>query len=109
MELDELRKLKSEVQTAAHDFEHSVSQAARNAETGIRSVEEQLNAADTAAGASASAAGPSAADAAPTQYEPLMIKSTRPRTRAGINSSIAELIAAYSPPIPAPVIARKNA
>ena len=47
--------------------------------------------------------------AAPTQYEPLIIKSTRPRTRAGINSSIAELIAAYSPPIPAPVSARKKA
>ena len=36
-----------------------------------------------------------------------MIRSTRPRTRAGISSSIAELIAAYSPPIPAPV--RKRA
>jgi hypothetical protein len=36
-----------------------------------------------------------------------MIRSTRPRTLAGINSSIAELIAAYSPPIPAPV--RKRA
>jgi sec-independent protein translocase protein TatB len=66
MELDELRKLKSEVQTAAHDFEHSVSQAARDAETGIRSVEEQLNAADTAAGANASSAEPRAAAAAPT-------------------------------------------
>ncbi len=32
-----------------------------------------------------------------------MIRSTRPRTRAGISSSIAELIAEYSPPIPAPV------
>ena len=32
-----------------------------------------------------------------------MIRSTRPRTRAGISSSIAELIAAYSPPMPAPV------
>ncbi len=38
-----------------------------------------------------------AATAAPIQYEPLMIRSTRPRTRAGISSSIAELIAAYSP------------
>ena len=40
-----------------------------------------------------------------------MIRSTRPRARAGINSSIAELIAAYSPPIPAPVknlATRKN-
>ena len=46
---------------------------------------------------------PSAPPAAPSQYEPLMIRSTRPRTRAGISSSIAELIAAYSPPMPAPV------
>ncbi len=40
-----------------------------------------------------------------------MIRSTRPRARAGISSSIAELIAAYSPPIPAPVkkrATRKN-
>ena len=36
-----------------------------------------------------------------------MIRSTRPRTRAGISSSIAELIAAYSPPMPAPVKKRQ--
>ena len=35
-----------------------------------------------------------------------MIRSTRPRTRAGISSSIAELIAAYSPPMPTPVMKR---
>src|SRR5436305_14436752 len=46
--------------------------------------------------------------AVPIQYEPLMIRSTAPRTRAGISSSIAELIAEYSPPIPAPVIARQR-
>jgi hypothetical protein len=39
----------------------------------------------------------------PSQNEPLMIRSTRPRSRAGISSSMAELMAAYSPPIPAPV------
>jgi hypothetical protein len=38
-----------------------------------------------------------------------MIKSMRPRRRAGINSSIAELTAEYSPPIPAPVMKRKMA
>ena len=43
---------------------------------------------------------------APTQYDPLIIRSTRPRTRAGISSSMAELIAAYSPPMPAPVTKR---
>ena len=35
-----------------------------------------------------------------------MAMSTRPRYFAGISSSIAELIAAYSPPMPAPVMKR---
>ena len=52
----------------------------------------------------------SAAPAAvPSQNEPLMIRSTVPRTRAGISSSMAELIAAYSPPMPAPVKKRQIA
>ena len=37
----------------------------------------------------------------PSQNEPLIMRSTRPRSRAGISSSMAELMAAYSPPIPA--------
>lgn len=36
-----------------------------------------------------------------------MMRSTRPRTFAGISSSIAELAAAYSPPMPAPVRKRQ--
>ena len=48
----------------------------------------------------------SAPPAAPTQNEPLIDTSTRPRYLAGISSSIAELIAAYSPPMPAPVMNR---
>ena len=36
-----------------------------------------------------------------------MAMSMRPRYLAGISSSIAELIAAYSPPMPAPVMARQ--
>ena len=47
--------------------------------------------------------------AAPTQKLPLIARLTRPRTRAGINSSIAELIAAYSPPMPSPVRKRHHA
>jgi uncharacterized protein involved in propanediol utilization len=39
----------------------------------------------------------------PSQNELLMIRSTRPRSRAGMSSSTAELMAAYSPPMPAPV------
>jgi hypothetical protein len=39
----------------------------------------------------------------PSQNELLMIRSTRPSRRAGMSSSTAELMAAYSPPMPAPV------
>ncbi len=51
----------------------------------------------------------SAPIAAPIQKLPLIARLTRPRTRAGISSSIAELIAAYSPPMPMPVIKRQTA
>lgn len=43
MELDELRKLHSQVQSAAQDIERSVSQAAHEVQTGVRSVEAELN------------------------------------------------------------------
>jgi len=56
MELDELRKLRTEVQSAARDIEHSVTEAGREMESGVRSVETQLN--EAAAGASASTAAP---------------------------------------------------
>jgi hypothetical protein len=46
--------------------------------------------------------------AVPSQNDPLMTRSTRPRTRAGMSSSMAELMAAYSPPIPAPVKNRQT-
>src|ERR1700678_4194157 len=41
---------------------------------------------------------------APAQYVPLTARSTVPRYLAGIISSIAELIAAYSPPMPDPAM-----
>ena len=47
--------------------------------------------------------------AAPTQNVPLIARSAQPRTRPGISSSMAELIAEYSPPIAAPVRKRKRA
>ena len=51
----------------------------------------------------------SAAPAAvPTHHEPLIAMSTQPRTRAGMSSSIAELMAEYSPPMPIPVKNRKT-
>jgi hypothetical protein len=51
---------------------------------------------------------PPAPSAAPIQNVALITRSTLPRTCAGINSSIAELMAAYSPPMPAPVSTRKS-
>ena len=57
MELDELRKLRTEVQSAAQEIEHSMSSAAREVETGMRSVEAQLNAAEAANAAAGATAG----------------------------------------------------
>jgi len=45
MELEELRKLQTQVQNAARDIETSVSAAAREVETGVRNVESELSAA----------------------------------------------------------------
>lgn len=50
---------------------------------------------------------PATPSAAPIQKLALITRSTFPRTWAGTSSSMAELIAAYSPPIPAPVSTRK--
>ena len=56
IELDELRKLQQEVQTAAKSIETSVTSVAREVETGVRSVETELNAA--AQGVESPAASP---------------------------------------------------
>src|SRR3954463_14158889 len=49
MELDELRRLKSEMQGAARDLESTVKGAANDMAAGVRSVESELNAAATQA------------------------------------------------------------
>ena len=48
-----------------------------------------------------------AATAVPIHQELLIASATRPRTRAGTSSSIAELMAEYSPPMPLPARKRK--
>lgn len=67
MELDELRKLQSEVQSAARDFESSVSSAASSVESGARSIEMQLNdpAAPAASTVASTAALPTNVEASP--------------------------------------------
>jgi sec-independent protein translocase protein TatB len=69
MELDELRKLQTQVQDAARDIEHSVTSAAQEVESGMRSVESELNAQgqEPAGGSEAVADGaPNAAEPTPT-------------------------------------------
>jgi sec-independent protein translocase protein TatB len=60
IELDELRKLQSQVQSAARDIEQSVTSAAHEVESGVRSVESQLNEAASSAPATGAAAPPPA-------------------------------------------------
>ncbi len=54
MELDELRKLQQQVQSAAQEIKSSVEGAARDVQTGVKSVEDDLNAVAT----DAASAGP---------------------------------------------------
>ena len=65
MELDELRKLQSQVQSAARDIEQSVTSAVSEAEAGVRSVEQQLNAGEASAAHETPNAGAGASSAAP--------------------------------------------
>ena len=77
MELDELRRLQSEVQSAARDIEQSMTDATREVESGVRSVEAQLN----EAGSEAPAATPVAAanEAEPVAPAPATPGSDAPR------------------------------
>jgi sec-independent protein translocase protein TatB len=75
MELDELRKLQSEVQSAARDIESSVTSAAREVESGMRSVQTQLNAAGNA---SAAAPGAGSEAGATVSTEPAVLPDAAP-------------------------------
>src|SRR5438552_1761991 len=56
IELDELRKLQQQVQTAAKDIETSISAASREVESSVRAVEADLNAGADAGKSEASGA-----------------------------------------------------
>ena len=72
MELDELRRLKQQVQGAAQEFKQSVTSVATQVESGVRSVETELNdaAREAQAGSSATSTTPTAADAVPPDRQP---------------------------------------
>jgi sec-independent protein translocase protein TatB len=63
MELDELRRLRKEVQGAASELQESVTRMATEAEAGVRSVEQQLNDAGREALREPGSAGAAAAPA----------------------------------------------
>jgi len=71
MELDELRKLKSEMQGAAREFEQSVTSAASEVQAGVRNVERDLNeaAATPAAGSAPAASSAEGSPAVPPVHE----------------------------------------
>ena len=70
IELDELRKLQKEVQTAAADLKSSVEGAARDVETGVRNVENELNAGATDSATTADAETARAFEPSPLPNEP---------------------------------------
>src|SRR5436309_1783588 len=79
IELDELRKLQSEVQSAARDLESSMTGAAREVESGVRSVEAELNdAANPPTTAPSASAEVNPGATAPA--EPVVLPDTTPAT-----------------------------
>ena len=76
IELDELRKLQQEVQTAAKDIETSMSSAVQQVESSVRTVESDLNA----------AADPVKPDAHSVEMEPLppAVPSEAPAARVPV-------------------------
>jgi sec-independent protein translocase protein TatB len=83
IELDELRKLKSEVQSAALDIERSVSQTASEVESGVRSVEAELNsAASEASSVSSASADPAPSADAPPHPTAVVARDLAPKADA---------------------------
>ncbi|HMA32213.1 MAG TPA: Sec-independent protein translocase protein TatB [Casimicrobiaceae bacterium] len=78
MELDELRKLQSEMQGAARELQQTVTSAANEVATGVRNVESQLNDAGAQAPASAATepAAPASAASPPAEPAPVTTAAT---------------------------------
>jgi len=82
MELEELRKLQAQVQSAARDIEQSVTSAAHEVETGVRSVESQLN--EAAALAAAEPPAPQT-PTTPATATPSAVEAPRQATLPGFD------------------------
>jgi sec-independent protein translocase protein TatB len=90
IELDELRKMQQQVQTAAKDIETSFTHAAQEAESSLRAVESDLNSAATPpapAGAEMLPLGAGAADAAASAAVTATPPSASPAPSSGAATS----------------------
>ncbi|HEX7327835.1 MAG TPA: Sec-independent protein translocase protein TatB [Casimicrobiaceae bacterium] len=93
MELDELRKLKGEMQGAAREFEQTMTSAANDVATGVRNVERELNdaAGEAAGGTVETLPAPASPDAGAAQ-------AAAPAPTAASASSAAQAPAAAPAP-----------
>ena len=82
MELDELRKLRSEVQSAASEFESSIHKAAQEVDSGVRSVETELNEAGRSPPAGTAPAAPDSVAPAALPAAPAPAGEETPRQTA---------------------------
>jgi sec-independent protein translocase protein TatB len=99
MELDELRRLRTEVQGAATELKESVTRMATEVETGVRSVEQQLNDAGREALAAPGATAPGEAvaehGAAPAvTTDPAAASADPAATSASGSAAVAEIASA---------------
>jgi sec-independent protein translocase protein TatB len=81
IELEELKKLQQEVQTAARGIETSISAAVRDVETGVRQVESDLNiagAAEAPASAAEAPVAPPTTEFLPPLAEPVVERPPPP-------------------------------
>lgn len=94
MELDELRRLKGEMQGAAREFEQTMTAAANEAAAGVRNVERELNEAGAGVAAAGtlpspeSAPGSASPTATPTSTDE-MIAATKAATQKGAAGAVS--------------------
>ena len=93
MELDELRKLQTQMQDAARGIQEQVSTAGAEVQSAVHDMEKQLNDGVTTGPAADSAAAPVIAPPAPPAWDPgglpppAPASSTRPRSRCPATAS----------------------
>ncbi len=85
LQLEELKKLQAEVQTAATSFESSMSAAATEIQANVRAVETDLNAAAAGSAAEPTAAAPPALPQSPPPAAPAMQDGPRQASLPGFD------------------------